>query len=721
MTEKNPALVALQGVLTGHPWVGVPPQTVCSACSQAFVLIPRCGAITTLITPQMSRTMKTDRRYSPKFNSERGIPSTTPGFWYGLYLGGYSPTAASQVSYATVEYGGVAFYSRGGIHTASVSPTIDHVTVRNNVVAGMTIGGGLPVILNCDFTNNPAGLINQTPGQPVLAQLNWWNSATGPSGVGPGSGQSVSSGVVFDPWLTATPSYPQYISSVASNFRKFNPSSGAANWSLTSTGASNWTLIISNSSSVVVRTLTASGSTAAFSWDGKNDAGVTQPDGTYSYTIQAVAGGDIATPAAGLVLIDGSLQLSITSPGVAQVLSNVYQNGDANVQVVGAVTMAGLTSWTLEYGPGASPSAWTLISTGTQAVVGGLIGTWATFGLDNGLYSLRLRASDNQGTMIYLLRTHTVAHFKATQSVLQLNAAAGGTVTYTSTVPFALTETLFIKNAAGQTVRTLVNAASRSAGTYTDIWNGRNDTSNPLPDGPYFYIASVTAGTYSMTWDLSTQYLNDFSNYNDGLNIGGWAPFNNRPMTFTYNFAQAGQVSIGLTPNASGPVPNNCDPPNFCLASNKYEESGLHTITWAGVDGAGAFRGDIRHIGVVTQRYVFAKNAVVVYGTKPAVSNVSVTPPVFGPWVGSQTVGFDLATYQNQAATITIRFQNQASLSVLRTITLTGQAPGHRTATWDGRADNGMWVAPGVYTVTVTATDSISNQVSGQILTTIRY
>jgi hypothetical protein len=43
------------------------------------------------------------------------------------------------------------------------------------------------------------------------------------------------------------------------------------------------------------------------------------------------------------------------------------------------------------------------------------------------------------------------------------------------------------------------------------------------------------------------------------------------------------------------------------------------------------------------------------------------------------------------------------------------------TLTWDGRADNGMWVAPGVYIVTATAIDAIGNRVSEQILTNVAY
>jgi flagellar hook assembly protein FlgD len=126
-------------------------------------------------------------------------------------------------------------------------------------------------------------------------------------------------------------------------------------------------------------------------------------------------------------------------------------------------------------------------------------------------------------------------------------------------------------------------------------------------------------------------------------------------------------------------------------------------------------------MGVVTFHDQFSVNAVVVYGTKPSLTNLHVTPPIYGPAAGPQTIAFTLTTFQNQPVTVTSKFLNQDSLSTLRTVTATAVSPGNVSLTWDGRADNGAWVAPGLYTVTVTVTDSIGNVIQSQILTTIRY
>ncbi|ANM29842.1 hypothetical protein ABI59_10015 [Acidobacteria bacterium Mor1] len=60
-----------------------------------------------------------------------------------------------------------------------------------------------PTIRNSDLIGTTDGLSNNTPFDVVDAIGNWWGSPDGPSGAGPGSGSEVSTGVLFDPWLTA--------------------------------------------------------------------------------------------------------------------------------------------------------------------------------------------------------------------------------------------------------------------------------------------------------------------------------------------------------------------------------------------------------------------------------------------------------------------------------------------------------------------------------------
>jgi hypothetical protein len=49
--------------------------------------------------------------------------------------------------------------------------------------------------------NSPNGVTNKATAL-LDAKNNWWGAADGPSSVGPGSGDNVSTNVDFDPWLT---------------------------------------------------------------------------------------------------------------------------------------------------------------------------------------------------------------------------------------------------------------------------------------------------------------------------------------------------------------------------------------------------------------------------------------------------------------------------------------------------------------------------------------
>ncbi len=90
------------------------------------------------------------------------------------------------------------------------SPTVTENRILNNPIGVRLWDGGLGVgsfntgsINNC-VVNNGAGVDNLTAVSTTFTD-NWWGSDTGPSGVGLGTGDSVSVDVVFDPWLLAPP------------------------------------------------------------------------------------------------------------------------------------------------------------------------------------------------------------------------------------------------------------------------------------------------------------------------------------------------------------------------------------------------------------------------------------------------------------------------------------------------------------------------------------
>ncbi|MAF27318.1 MAG: right-handed parallel beta-helix repeat-containing protein [Gemmatimonadota bacterium] len=66
----------------------------------------------------------------------------------------------------------------------------------------------------CIRSNTSEGVVNYT-ATDVIATNNWWGSTSGPSGEGPGTGDAVSTGVVFAPWLSYNPCNPVSVEDVS--------------------------------------------------------------------------------------------------------------------------------------------------------------------------------------------------------------------------------------------------------------------------------------------------------------------------------------------------------------------------------------------------------------------------------------------------------------------------------------------------------------------------
>lgn len=760
--------------------------------------------------------------------------SPGPACWTGIeFLTGSDPT--SILSYATVTNAGDG-YRNANIYIYAASPIIDHVTISNSGSSGIyTTQNGAPVIHNCTFVGNlVAGMTNGSPSTPVDGRFNYWNSATGPSGSGPGTGQSVSSGVNFEPWLIAAGSTPQFVSSFSQTNPLCDPTVGVnceLNFGTILPGS--WTLKILNSGGTALRTTTGSGDTGSLSWDGTNDVGVLLPNGTYNYQIESItANNDTATPARGRVSLNTNISITISNPTVlpaffspnadtvqdtttisssanfdsvgwtlqiknssntvvrnatgagrnfsfiwdgrndgsaiqgddvytfvltgtagssnqtktatvvldntppttlivapadGAITSNIYQNGSTQVIVRITALDSHFYNWILDRRPDNNPSGW--IWLGSQPTSGTNIYAtdYDSSLVANGTYILRLRTSDLAGNGAATQITIDNGNFSMSNNVPEVNAAYGQSVTLTSQVPFTVDETIVIKDAQGTTVRT-IPFTNRPVGTYPDTWNCTNEAGSPVVDGPYLYGASVSGGSGggggsggAMTWDETGKPLsNDYWEFLDIALNNPIDSYNNKPLTFTYTNQQAGRVTVKFSqayPVAGGL--NACDPPNYCPKDLVYESSGTHTFSWAGIDGAGAVRPDLLWVGANSERGSFSKNAVICYGHRSEITNIQASPPMFDPLSGTQSIEADLST--DQTVNVRIAIKNQASQSVLRTLTVNNVSAGHFSTTWDGRADNDMLVSPGLYLITLSATDTIGNTSDIQLLTTIRY
>ncbi len=138
--------------------------------------------------------------------------STTPG---NNIISGNTPSAAVTIGTGTTTlYGNKIGVSAAGAPLANNRgvkfTTGASVAMRDNWIANTVFDGGVVILTgatvtyaseNC-ITDNAMGVTNATTTAAPFA-YNWWGDASGPSGVGPGSGDSVTSYVTYEPARTA--------------------------------------------------------------------------------------------------------------------------------------------------------------------------------------------------------------------------------------------------------------------------------------------------------------------------------------------------------------------------------------------------------------------------------------------------------------------------------------------------------------------------------------
>ncbi len=301
----------------------------------------------------------------------------------------------------------------------------------------------------------------------------------------------------------------------------------------------------------------------------------------------------------------------------------------------------------------------------------------------------------------------------------ELDLQAGEPVKLTTLLSVSARETIVIKDLNDVVVRRLVDRC-RDPGSYEDAWDGRSDIGARLQDGQYRWVATLEDGLSSITIDRSHELDGD-SEVKSHPEYPNWSPFDNVPLSFSHTFDRPGEIVLVFSRDTYY-VTLKCDPPKFfCRFLDGYQPSGDFSYEWAGVDDSGAFRPDIHAVFVISHHEQLSANAIVVHHGAPRISAVTVSPSAYLPFVGRQEVAFNISSFPRERLSAILTFVNQETRSALRRIELRDVAPGRVTATWDGRGDNGMQVAPGPYTVTVTATDSLGQVARGEILTRVEY
>ena len=181
-------------------------------------------------------------------NNDASVSSPATGDWGGLY---FENSANSELDYVTVRYGGNYSDDFNGVFYATTDNVMLHLKNSSLAIATSTIGlantaiylesaSGLTMsgstvattttailsssslgstISNTSFINNTHFAISNT-GSQIDARHNWWADDSGPtiaSNPG-GTGNSISSNVLYNPWtIHVPPNQPPVLSYVATS------------------------------------------------------------------------------------------------------------------------------------------------------------------------------------------------------------------------------------------------------------------------------------------------------------------------------------------------------------------------------------------------------------------------------------------------------------------------------------------------------------------------
>jgi len=449
------------------------------------------------------------------FTSNQATPAA--GNWYGLNFSG-DAASTSTLHNIIVEYcGSGGVYNNAGITLVSSSPTITNAVIRNSAGSGIYLSNAtsIPKILDSTITankwgvysdssnpqisnskiygNTTAGVWNSSTIIDIDARGNWWGTATGPSNASnpSGTGNAVSSKVLFNPWLGQTPSSLS-ITNDRITPAAFNPAGDSTTISAAISASATWKITITDSNAITVNTFTGSGTAINQVWSGVNSANAKVADGTYNVLIEATdASANMATPILGTIKISSAIPVAIVNTPA----DNLMVQGGATLDIYATASDAtDFKNYTLECGSGEAPTSWiSLVGATTTQPNNAKIYSWNTSSYTGGVYTLRLTATDTTGnTQVKTARVRLLWISSNSQTEAYISPNNDGikdatTINATSTQPADWS--IAISNSGNSVVRTL---ATTNTTTLSQAWDGKDSAGTIVPDGTYTYKIIVT-------------------------------------------------------------------------------------------------------------------------------------------------------------------------------------------------------------------------------------
>jgi PKD repeat protein len=280
---------------------------------------------------------------------------------------------------------------------------------------------------------------------------------------------------------------------------------------------------------------------------------------------------------------------------------------------------------------------------------------------------------------------------------------------------------VYIKDANGNRVRTLVNNVTRPLGTYHDYWDVTDDNGVLVNSGLYYAVLEYLDNGQVWTYDLTnstggTRYSFPISSGCDARSswVSNFSPFDDDLLDLKFTLCSAQEVTAFI-----GPLWSGADQTRIrTILNRKPFPKGTHTIYWDGLDDYGNEAQQPPGDSLITGfwRYSLPDNAIFATIGTAEITAISADPNYFSPFSekcdsnGNDegvTVNYDVS---EDVARVELRVYSTRTGSLLRTSAQNSVQAGSNAIFWDGKNNNGEYVDIGDYQVGVVAIDAQGNE-----------
>lgn len=525
------------------------------------------------------------------------------------------------------------------------------------------------------------------------------------------------------------------ISSVNDSPDPFKPDGKTVN-TISYTISKNATASINiyNSSGALVRSLfngavNAGGNKAV--WDGRNNAGTTVTNGTFTYKINATDTNNNKAPE-----VSGTIVVDITAPVITPTgFSPDPFNPDGsttgtlsyalseNAYVSAAIyNSAGSLVRTLESsvlkGSGANTSSWNGKNTSGSTVPDGTY----TYRID-AVNAAGLKANTVTGTIVVKalqnnpidnpvgdpninpspnpVSTPLITSASVSPDTIKPDSEASGSCNISFTLSAEAVVTAGIYNSSNALVKTLLNGTA-AKGSKALTWDGKNGAGAMVGKGIYIYRinardftgtqTSTVRGTITVDFDLPTVTINSISS-NPFESLG------NNEVTVSYILSKKASVWAEIFSSSGSLVKR--------LGAAESKLSGVNTAAWDGKDSQGALAKDGAYTIKITAsdflvQQSSANGIINIAHTVPTITSVGDSPDPFKPGAAVSIIKYTLS----KDASVSIQLYNE-NKNLVKTLLNATQKAGDSSITWDGKNSSGTYVPAGTYTYTIDAVDSL--------------